>query len=132
MKEKFAVAKKNAFVPTIYLGNLSFKITEEGLQKFLSNYGKVTYLYMPRDKKSKKLNGTAFIQFSKKEEYERALKSLNGKSYMGRTLKAVQAVENESMPIKTKPSKSLEKEFVPKRKKRVLKGLDLLLKNTKK
>lgn len=94
MKPKFAVAKKNPIHPTIYLANISFKMNEEGLSKFLSTFGKVTYLFMPIDKRTKKKIGTAFIQYSKKNEYEKALNALDGKPYMGRTLKASKAIEN--------------------------------------
>ena len=94
MKTKFAVAKKNPNHPTIYLANISFKMNEEGLSKFLSTYGKVTYLFMPTDKKTKKRIGTAFVQYSKKAEFDKALLSLDGKAYMGRTLKARRAIEN--------------------------------------
>lgn len=94
MKTKFAVAKKNSLHPTIYLANISFKMNEEGLSKFLNNFGKVTYLFMPTDKRTKSRIGTAFIQYSKKDEFEKALKVLNGKPFMGRTLKARIANEN--------------------------------------
>ena len=60
MKSPFAVAKKNALVPTLYVGNLNYKLNEEGLQKFLSTYGKVTYLFMPTDKRTKRRKGIAF------------------------------------------------------------------------
>lgn len=127
MKTEFAVAKKNALVPTVYLGNLSYKLNEEGLKKFLSTYGKVTYLFMPKDKRTKKAKGVAFIQYSKKDEFERALKALNGKAYMGRTLKASVAIENETMPITRKEAIKEVKEMpTVRKKKKVLKGLDLL------
>lgn len=126
MKDTFAVTKKNAFVPTLYLANLSFKLNEQGLSKFLSSYGKVTYLFMPKNKKTKKNTGVAFVQFSKKFEFEKALKALEGKAYMGRTLKASVAIENESMPFSKKEAIQEAKEIPVTKKKKVLKGLDLL------
>lgn len=127
MKTKFAVTKKNALVPTLYVGNLSYKLNEEGLQKFLSNYGKVTYLFMPRSKHNKKSQGIAFAQFSNKEEFERALRVLNGKDYMGRKLKASKAIENQSMPFTTKEVREEVKEMpTTQKKKRRAKGLALL------
>lgn len=126
MKTPFAVTKKNALVPTLYLGNLSYKLNEQGLQKFLSNYGKVTYLYMPKTKHTKKSQGIAFAQFSKKEEFERALKVLNGKDYMGRTLKASKAIENESMPFSSEEIRKEVKAMPTTKKKKMKKGLALL------
>jgi|GEM_PF-2141031 len=135
MKTEYAVAKKNALIPTLYLGNLSFKMREEGLEKFLSSFGKVTYLYIVKDKRSKKSKGIAFAQFSKKEEFEKALKILDGKTFMGRTLKASQAVENESMPFPLEKKEIKEKKIVREethKKKvagtrvKVKKGLELL------
>lgn len=126
MKSKYAVAKKNALVPTMYLANISYKLNEEGLQKFLSTYGKVTYLFMPRDKRTKKVQGTAFAQYSNKEEFERAIRVLNGKAFMGRTLKATKAIENQSMPFSSDEVKKVIKEMPTTKKKKRAKGLDLL------
>ncbi|MEC7277095.1 MAG: RNA-binding protein [Bdellovibrionota bacterium] len=127
MKSPFAVAKKNALVPTLYVGNLNYKLNEEGLQKFLSTYGKVTYLFMPTDKRTKRRKGIAFAQFSKKDEFERALSGLNGRPYMGRKLKVSKAVENESMPFSTQEARKEVKAMPTTKKKKMKKGLDLLL-----
>ncbi len=126
MKTPFSVSKKNALVPTLYLGNLSYKLNEQGLQKFLSTYGKVTYLFMPKEKHTKKSKGIAFVQYSKKEEFERALKILNGKDYMGRTLKASKAIENESMPFSSEEMRKEVKAIPTTKKKKMKKGLALL------
>ncbi|MCF8060390.1 MAG: RNA-binding protein [Bacteriovoracaceae bacterium] len=129
MKTPFAVAKKNANIPTLYLGNLPYHLKEEGILQLFKNIGKVTYVYVVKDKRTKKSKGIAFVQLSKKEEFEKALRVLNGKDYDGRSLKVSQAIENESMPFKPIPSeKKKEKEIIsiPK-KKRVKKGLASLL-----
>jgi RNA recognition motif-containing protein len=128
MKTKFAVAKKNPLIPTLYVANISYKLTEEGLDKFLNRYGKVTYMYLVRDKKTKKSKGVAFVQYAKKEEFYNALKALDGKPFMERTLKASQAIENESMPMKpkTKDARVLEEKLEVPKKRKQKKGLDLL------
>ena len=126
MKTPFAVTKKNALVPTLYLGNLSYKINEQGLQKFLSTFGKVTYLFIPKAKHTRKSKGIAFAQFSKKEEFEKALKILNGKEFCGRTLKASKAIENESMPFSSQEMRDEIKAMPTTKKKKMKKGLALL------
>ena len=128
MKTKYAVAKKNPLIPTLYVANLSYKLTEEGLDKFLNRYGKVTYMYLVRDKKTKKSKGVAFVQYARKEEFYNALKALDGKPFMDRTLKASQAIENESMPMKPKTTnaKAREEKIEAPIKRRRKKGLDLL------
>ncbi len=133
MKTKFAVAKKNPLIPTLYVGNLSYQLTEEGLSKFLSRYGKLTYMYLVRDKKTKKSKGIAFAQFNKKEEFYNALRALEGKPFMGRTLKASQAIENETMPMTIKENTEAIQETLKKPiKKKRPKGLDLLKEVTQK
>lgn len=126
MKTTYAVQKKNALIPTLYIGNLSYKLNEESLQKFLGNFGQVTYLFMPKDKRTKKRKGIAFAQFSKKDDFEKALKVLDGKSYMGRALKVSKAIENESMPLSSKEARDEVKKMGTEKKKKVAKGLDLL------
>jgi RNA recognition motif-containing protein len=129
MNTPFAVAKKNAFIPTLYVGNLPYGVREEGIVKLFQGLGKVTYVYVVIDKRSKKSKGIAFVQLAKKEDFEKAIRILDGKDYMGRTLKVSMAIENESMPfqesVKEKKVKQKVKDPAPK-KKRVKKGLAAL------
>ncbi|OGO44632.1 MAG: RNA-binding protein, partial [Chloroflexi bacterium RBG_16_58_8] len=77
----------------IYVGNLSFEVTEDELAAEFGTYGKVDSVAVPSDKFSGRPRGFAFVEMSSKSEAEAAIAGLNGKSLRDRTI-----VVNESHP----------------------------------
>ena len=77
----------------IYVGNLSFDVTEDELSAEFSAYGKVDSVAIPSDRFSGRPRGFAFIEMSSQTEAEAAIAELNGKSLNDRTI-----VVNESRP----------------------------------
>lgn len=77
----------------IYVGNLSFDITEDELAAEFGTYGKVESVAIPSDKFSGRPRGFAFVEMATKLEAEAAITGLNGKSLKDRTI-----VVNESRP----------------------------------
>jgi cold-inducible RNA-binding protein len=77
----------------IYVGNLSYEVTEDQLAAEFGVYGKVDSVAVPSDKFSGRPRGFAFVEMSSKTEAEAAIAGLNGKSLKDRTL-----VVNESRP----------------------------------
>jgi len=69
----------------IYVGNLSYKTTQDDLAELFSQYGEVTEakLIADYDGRSK---GFAFITFDSDDSAQASL-AANGVEYMGRTLK---------------------------------------------
>ncbi len=57
----------------IYLGNLDKEVTDILLKAHFSEYGEITDINLPLDKKSKAPKGYAFITFSQKAAAEKAL-----------------------------------------------------------
>jgi len=77
----------------LYVGNLSFEITEDELAAEFGAYGKVESVAIPSDRISGRPRGFAFVEMASKSEAETAIEELNGKSLRDRTI-----VVNESRP----------------------------------
>ena len=77
----------------IYVGNLSFNVTEDEVEAEFCTYGKVESVVIPFDKLSGRPKGFAFVEMASKAEAEAAITGLNGKILKERTL-----VVNESRP----------------------------------
>ena len=77
----------------IYVGNLSFDVTQDELTAEFGTYGKVESVAIPSDKLSGRPRGFAFVEMATKSEAEAAIAGLNGKTLKERTI-----VVNESRP----------------------------------
>jgi cold-inducible RNA-binding protein len=77
----------------IYVGNLSYEMTEDQLAAEFGAYGKVESVAVPSDKFSGRPRGFAFVEMPTKTEAEAAIAGLNGKTLKDRTI-----VVNESKP----------------------------------
>lgn len=78
---------------TIYVGNLNYKRSEQGLADLFRKYGRVKKVHMLNRGSSKLKMGIAFVQMYDEGEAFRAIKGLNGALVDGRTLKVSQANE---------------------------------------
>jgi cold-inducible RNA-binding protein len=77
----------------IYVGNLSYEVSEDELAAEFGSYGKVDSVMIPADKYSGRPRGFAFVDMGSKSEAEAAIAGLNGKVLKERTM-----VVNESHP----------------------------------
>jgi RNA recognition motif-containing protein len=77
----------------IYVGNLSYEMTEDELAAEFGAFGKVESVAVPSDKFSGRPRGFAFVEMPTKAEAEAAIAGLNGKTLKERTI-----VVNESKP----------------------------------
>ena len=77
----------------IYVGNLSYDVTEDELAAEFGAYGKVDSVSIPADRYSSRPRGFAFVDMGAKSEAEAAIAALNGKTLKERTI-----VVNESHP----------------------------------
>lgn len=82
---------KKAF--TIYVGNLNYQRSEQGLADLFRKYGRVKKVHMLTRGNSKLKMGIAFVDMYDEGEAFRAIKGLNGALVDGRTLKVSQANE---------------------------------------
>jgi RNA recognition motif-containing protein len=70
----------------IYVGNLSFDVTEEELREEFASFGKVESVNIITDKYSGRPKGFAFVEMSSVSEGQAAIAALNGKTLKDRAL----------------------------------------------
>jgi RNA recognition motif-containing protein len=75
----------------IYVGNLSFDVTEEELRQAFEAYGQVESATIVKDKFSGQSRGFGFVEMPTKAEAMSAISGLNGKDLNGRTLNVNEA-----------------------------------------
>lgn len=76
---------------TVYVGNLSYKVTEEDLNSVFAEYGTVKRIQLPVDRMTGKMRGFAFVDMASDEEEEQLIENLDEAEWMGRTLKVNKA-----------------------------------------
>lgn len=82
----------------IYVGNLSFDVTEEDVQAAFEAFGKVESVKVIKDKYSGASRGFGFVEMASKDEGKAAIDGLNGKELKGRALNV-----NEARPRTERP-----------------------------
>ena len=70
----------------IYVGNLSFEVTEEELREAFEEFGEVASVNIIKDKFSGRSRGFGFVEMPANEEAKAAIDGLNGKDMKGRPL----------------------------------------------
>jgi len=75
----------------IYIGNISYEVTEEDLQKTFEAFGQVESVRIIKDKYSGQSKGFGFVEMPAKAEAQSAIEGLNGKELKGRTLNVNEA-----------------------------------------
>ena len=77
----------------IYIGNLSYQVSEEELKQEFMAYGTVNSVSIVTDKYDNRPKGFAFVEMPTKSEAEAAIAGLNGKMLQEKSL-----VVNEARP----------------------------------
>jgi RNA recognition motif-containing protein len=85
----------------LYVGNLSYDITEDGLKEKFAEAGTVVAVDMIKDRDTGRMKGFAFVTMSNQEEAENAIKMFNGKMLDNRELKVNIARPREERPRKS-------------------------------
>lgn len=75
----------------IYVGNLSYDVTEEDLRQTMQQFGEVESATIIKDKYSGQSKGFGFVEMASKDEGQSAIDSLNGEELKGRKLKVNEA-----------------------------------------
>ena len=70
----------------LFVGNLSFNITENDLQDAFAAHGTVIEANLMMDRATGRPRGFAFVTMSTPEEAQKAIDALNGKELGGRAL----------------------------------------------
>ena len=70
----------------LYVGNLSFDVTENDLRDMLAQHGPVNEINVIMDKDTGRARGFAFATMNTEEGAKAAILGLNGKDWKGRAL----------------------------------------------
>jgi cold-inducible RNA-binding protein len=82
----------------LYVGNLSFKTTEDELRSTFGQFGSVTDVYVAMDKMTGRPRGFAFVTMGTAEEAKVAAEKMNGVDLGGRQLTVNEARPKEDRP----------------------------------
>ena len=77
----------------IYVGNLSYKVTEDDLKDLFAEFGTVTEINVITDRETGRPRGFAFVEMDSDDDATKAIDSLNGKELQDREI-----VVNEARP----------------------------------
>ena len=75
----------------IYVGKLSYEVTEEDLWQAFEPFGQVESATIIKDKHSGQSKGFGFVEMASKAEGQSAIDGLNGKELKGRALNVNEA-----------------------------------------
>ncbi len=82
----------------IYVGNISYQMSESDLEAAFAEYGAVDSARIITDRATGRSKGFGFVEMPNKAEGETAVQEMNGKDVDGRALKV-----NEARPREDKP-----------------------------
>lgn len=88
----------------IFVGNLSFKTTEQELQREFEAFGEVGSVKIITDHETLKSRGFAFVEMRDRDQALAAIAGINGKELAGQTLKV-----NEAKPREARAGQSRER-----------------------
>ncbi len=77
----------------LYVGNISFKATEEDVRNLFAQTGEVVSVKLIKDSTTGKLRGFGFVEMASAEDAQKAISKLNGNPFMNRNI-----VVNEAKP----------------------------------
>jgi RNA recognition motif-containing protein len=80
---------------SIYVGNLSYDVTQEDLNSVFAEYGSVTRVQLPTDRETGRPRGFGFVEMGSEAEEAAAIDALDGAEWMGRDLKVNKARPRE-------------------------------------
>ena len=77
----------------LYVGNISFKASENDLTELFSQSGEVVSVKLIKDPVTGRLRGFGFVEMASEKDAQKAITALNGKPFMDRNI-----VVNEAKP----------------------------------
>jgi len=80
---------------SIYVGNLSYSVTQDDLSSVFAEYGTVKRVQLLTDRETGRPRGFAFVEMQSEAEETAAIEALDGAEWMGRDLKVNKARPRE-------------------------------------
>ncbi len=81
---------------SIYVGNLSYDVTQDDLNAVFAEYGTVKRVQLPLDRETGRPRGFGFVEMSTEAEETAAIEALDGAEWMGRDLRVNKAKPREN------------------------------------
>lgn len=82
----------------LYVGNLSYGLTNEELQNAFAQFGSVVSAKIIMDQATGRSKGFAFVEMGDEEGAQKALEALDGKELGGRSLRVSEAKPQTDRP----------------------------------
>jgi RNA recognition motif-containing protein len=82
----------------LYVGNLSWTMTEDDLRNLFEQYGTVTSIKIVKDRETGRSKGFGFVEMENDTEAQNALSSLYDKEILGRKIVINEAQERPAKP----------------------------------
>jgi RNA recognition motif-containing protein len=76
---------------SIYVGNLSYDVTQDDLTQVFAEYGTVSRVSVPTDRETGRPRGFAFVEMENEDQETAAIDDLDGAEWMGRNMKVNKA-----------------------------------------
>lgn len=83
----------------LYVGNLSYDATTDGLRACFAEFGDVTDTHVVKDRETGRGRGFAFVTMTTEVEATQAVSQLNGAMFEGRPLRV--NIAEERLPART-------------------------------
>jgi RNA recognition motif-containing protein len=80
---------------SVYVGNLSYDVTQDDLTSVFAEYGTVKRVQIPTDRETGRPRGFGFVEMGSDAEEDAAIDALDGAEWMGRSLKVNKAKPRE-------------------------------------
>ena len=80
---------------SIYVGNLSYDVTQDDLSEVFGEYGQVKRVQLPTDRETGRPRGFGFVEMNSDTEEQKAIDALDGAEWMGRDIKVNKAKPRE-------------------------------------
>lgn len=84
----------------IYVGNLSYKATDEDLRGAFEAFGQVSSARVIMDKETGRSRGFGFVEMPSDEEGRKAVEGVNNKDIAGRPVRVNEARPREDRPLR--------------------------------
>lgn len=85
----------------LYIGSLSYNVTDDQLKEFFAQAGNVESAQVVMDRFSGRSRGFGFVEMATEEEAQKAIDSLNGQELDGRAI-----VVSEARPMGDRPRRT--------------------------
>ncbi len=85
----------------IYVGNLSYQMTNEELQGLFEQFGEVSRVNIIKDRETGRSKGFGFVEMVEEVAGKKAIEALDGEESNGRNLRV-----NEARPREDRPKRS--------------------------